>query len=48
MLKKNYFKKFLNLNSKKRFSSGYDYDLAIIGGGPAGIFKYLIRLCCCD
>lgn len=37
MFKKNIFKKFILQNALKRFSSGYDYDLAIIGGGPGGI-----------
>ena len=24
------------------------YDLAIIGGGPGGIFYFICRICCCN
>lgn len=38
MFRKNYYQKFFLQSTKKRFSSGFDYDLAVIGGGPGGIF----------
>ncbi len=41
MFKKNYFQKLLLQSSKKRFSSGFDYDLAVIGGGPGGIYTVI-------
>lgn len=41
MFRKNYLQQILLRTSQKRFSSTYDYDLAIIGGGPGGIIFFI-------
>jgi hypothetical protein len=41
---KNFFQnKSLYSKISRNFSTKYDFDLAVIGGGPAGKFNYNIK-----